>query len=104
MADDDVFDAGFVQHPARDFAGKGAVFGVVGVLRADFDFGAFGGAHRRGNQGIRHAQHDVAPARLGGFGLEIEQESTRFGSRFVHFPVAGNNGFAITSVHRNLTI
>ena len=56
-------------------------------------------AHGGGNIHARHAHDHVAPLGLGQQSLEIVRKLFGLGGGLVHFPVSGNDGFAISAIH-----
>ncbi len=75
------------------FAGVGAFFGKVDVLRADGDVRSLGGFNDGGQQDGRGEQGDLVAGVAGNQGQEGIDKSLGFGGRFVHLPISGNECF-----------
>ena len=99
VADDDILHADLLEHFRRDLAGESAVGLVVAGLSADGHPALLEEAHSSLKVHRGHAQHHLAPLGLADEGLELLGKGPGFGEGLVHLPVAGNNGFAISSVH-----
>ena len=96
VADDDVFDAGLLEHGRGDLAGERAGFGPVDVLRADLDVAAGGRLDHRRKRGEGRADDDVGLARADVRDQRLQRFDQRFafGGGLVHFPVTGDDDFA----------
>ena len=99
VADDDVLHAEVAQHGGADFAGVSTVILIEKILCADGHAAVLKGAHGGGNVHARHAHDHVAPLGLGQQSLEIVRKLFGLGGGLVHFPVSGNDGFAISAIH-----
>ncbi len=103
VADDDVLDAHFLQHGSGNFAGESAVGRPVAVFSADFDVGAGSLFESDLKVDIGDTDDDVAVC-VCNEGLELSDERLGLGRSLVHFPVAGDDGFAKCFVHWNLPL
>ena len=70
----------------------------IAVFCANADVGAFGSLQRNAKVYIGDAYHNVAPGILYQGGNLVDQGFGLF-RRFVHFPVAGNDGLAKLFIH-----
>ena len=101
VADDHILGPGITDHLGGDLAGKGAVVLVMAGLSADGNVAVLEQPHRAGDVGGGHTQHHSAPLALGHDRLDLFREFLRLGDGIVHFPVAGDDGLAVSSVHGN---
>ena len=99
VADDDVLGPRLLDHVGGNLAGVGAVVQLVAGLGADGDVAVLeqpdGGLDVHGGD----AQHHVAPLALGHDGLDLLGKGLGLGQGVVHLPVAGNDCFAVTTIH-----
>ena len=100
VTDDDVLRPGVTDHLRGDLTGVSAVILVVAGLGADGDMAVLEQTHGVGDIGRGDAEHNAAPLALGHDGLQLFRKSFGLGNGVVHLPVAGNDGFTISSVHR----
>ena len=104
VAQDHIFAADVGEHFGGNFAGIGpGVFGVH-ILRADGNAGFPHGSDGGGNADGRNAQDNIAPAALGQRRFENIHKFPGLAGGFIHLPVAGNDGFAVFSIHSSLRI
>ena len=99
VAEDDILAARVGEHVGRDFAGVSAGGVRIAVLGANADARLAHRADSSGDADGGDAQRHVAPAALGHDGLELGHERLGLGRRLVHFPVTGDDGLTILSVH-----
>ena len=99
MADDDVLAAGVDQHVGGDLTGVGAGGVGVAVLSADAHAGLTHSADSSGDAHSGNAQSNIAPTALGHDGLQLSHKLLGLGGSLIHFPVTGNNGLTVLSVH-----
>ena len=99
MAGDDVLHAKIHQHVGADLAGEGAALLKVNVLSAHMDVGALALGHRRHQVGEGGADDHLTPGVLHG-GDQLVDEGIGLGGGLVHFPVAGDDGFAVLLIHK----
>ena len=103
VADDDIFAAGIGEHVGGNLAGVSAGGVGVAVLSANANAGLAHSADGGGDADGGDTKSNIAPAALRQNGLELGHESLGFRRSLVHFPVAGNNGLTILSVHNLLS-
>ena len=95
MADNDVFHSQFLEHGTGDLSCKRTVVRPVDVLGADFDVGAFQNLDSSRKAGESRADcHRDGVTELCETFFESFRKSFGLRGGFVHFPVAGNKGFA----------
>ena len=104
VADDDVLNAHFGEHFGRNFAGVGAGRFVVHVLGTDSDLGRAGRLQSGRQIDERNAENGGAPFGFGDHRTKFVDESTGFLRGFVHFPVARDDRFAVSSVHGDILL
>jgi len=95
MPENDVAHRKFLQHPGANFTGKGPEIVLTHVLGAQTDVGIVndGFGHRfQGSE--RRAHHDVHLTDVGQFQFQVAHQGKRFGHRFIHLPVAGDDQFS----------
>ena len=98
VAGDNVFNAHGNKHICAYFAGVCARLFPMAVFGADFDIGAVCSFKGGVNVYIRNAKHNRAVGVLYE-GFHSVNNFGGFGRSFVHFPVAGDNGFTGSFVH-----
>ena len=99
MTDNHILAAGIHQHIGGNLAGVSAGSLGVAVLSADAHPGLTHGADGSGDAHSGHAQGNIAPTALGHDGLQLGHELLGLGGGLVHLPVAGDDSFAVFSVH-----
>ncbi|CAN3995747.1 Spore coat protein gerQ, partial [Dysosmobacter welbionis] len=102
VAHDDVLHAQVLQHVGGDLAGVGALLLKVHVLGAHGDpqvLERLGGGL---NVAGRDTDQGVAPLGPGHDLLQFLGEFLRLSGGHVHFPVSGDNRFAISAIHGDL--
>ncbi len=90
VADERVGSADGDELADRGFAGVGAFFGEVDVLRADGDVRALGGFDHGGQQNRRWEEGDLVARVAGDEGQKCVDKRLGFGRRLVHLPVGSN--------------
>lgn len=91
------------QHIRGYLARERAGFFKMHVFCAHTDVGAGAFFHGRAEAGERRADDNVAARSLYG-GNERVDERRGLGGGLIHFPVAGNDGFAFCFVHRIFSV
>ena len=99
VADDDVFDAQVLEHIGGNLAGVGAGLFIEHVLRAHGDAQVLEGLQGGGDIHEGDAHHHVAPLGAGHDGLNVVGKFLGIAGGHVHFPVAGDDGLAVSAIH-----
>ena len=96
MADDHVADVEFAQHSGRYFARIGTRGGFMQVLGAQPDVGDGIEQFADGSQGGEgRAEDDFRRVEPADFLEQIGDKRAGLGLRFIHFPIAGDDFFAV---------
>ena len=98
MADDHILHAQVQQHIGGNLAGEGTGLLVVDILGAHMDVGAGALGNNIAQVGEGHTDDDLAAGVMDA-GDQSLQQQTGLGGGIVHFPVAGNHGFALLFIH-----
>ena len=99
VADDDVLHTQILEHLGRHLAGVRAAGLIVQVLSAHRHAHILEGLHGRGDIHEGDAHHHLAPLGAGQDGLELLGKPLGVAGGLVHFPVSGNYGLAVSTVH-----
>ena len=104
VTEDDIFAPCINEHIRGDLAGIGTGGMRIAVLCTDGHACLAHGADCGRDAHSRDAQRDITPAALRQQALQLGHERLRLRRRFIHFPVTGNERFAIFSVHSALPL